>query len=65
MVFVLVCCGSVKISQSIIIDAVMSRNPVNNHADVLPVAFIDEALKLLRLPVSLTKREIPDQLVSP
>ena len=64
-VFMLINCCTVKISQSMGILGEMSRNPVQDHTDLLSVKIIDHILKVLWRAISGSRCIIASNLIPP
>ena len=56
---------TVKFSQTVCISREMSRHPVKDDTDIIPVQFIDHIRKVFRCPVSGSRSIISCHLISP
>ena len=63
LMFIYAC--PVKISQSKAVPRKMCRNPVENHADALPMHIIHKIHKIIRCSIPAGRRVIPGHLIAP
>ena len=61
----LVAARAVKLVKTVLVLREMRRDPVEDHAEALPVAFIHEAHQLLRRAVAVRRRVIARHLIAP
>src|SRR5207247_1406940 len=64
-VVVLVAGGAVETAQAMTVAGKMSRHPVKDDADVVPVAIVNEVGKVLGSAVAAGDREIAHCLIAP
>ena len=64
-VAVLVEAGAVKLSQAVGVARKVRGHPIENHADGVAVAIVDEISKVLGHTKARTRREIPRSLIPP